>query len=169
MTGAGSEAELHEYAWRVIVYIDERDGKQIRGAVAPHRAAAKQYVAEQYELGGVTITGWEDCYVPRATWDCPVCGTNEAMTERLNMRGDHDWECMVCFSRAWGEPMEFNRIEEGGYEPTVTEIDWIAEQDRSVHDWRTLAFYAAYPFLLVGGLLIRDLLRLIKWVSSKRP
>jgi len=105
--------ELHEYHWRVIVWIEERDGKQVTGAMAPHRAGAKKYVAEQYDLGGATITDWGRCYVPRPRWDCPVCGVHEGMSKQPNMRGDHDWECLNCMSKAWGEPMEFDRIKEG--------------------------------------------------------
>jgi len=100
---------LPRWHWRVIVHTDER-GKLILGAHEPHRAAAKQYVADRLDID---VTEWRRTYVPAPTWDCPVCGTHEGATEQPNLRGDHDWECMVCGSRFWGEPMDWDRIEEG--------------------------------------------------------
>ena len=101
-------SELPDWHWRVIIHVDGE--KEILGAYEPTRARAKQYVADR--VTG-TITHWEDTYIPRASWDCPVCHCHEAMIEQPNLRGDHDWECMNCLSKAWGEPMEFDAIHEG--------------------------------------------------------
>jgi len=88
-------------------------GKKILGAYEPTRAKAKQYVAENLQGD---IESWGETYIPRASWDCPVCNVHEGMIEQPNLRGDHDWECMNCMSKAWGEPMEFDKIVEGDAE-----------------------------------------------------
>jgi hypothetical protein len=101
--------ELPDWHWRIIVYLEDT-GKDVLGAYEPTRAQAKQYVAAK--MGG-DIESWGECYVPRATWDCPVCNVHEGMTEQPNLRGDHDWECLNCMSKAWGEPLDWDKIVEG--------------------------------------------------------
>jgi len=100
---------MKDWHYRVIVQTDER-GELILGAYERHRAAAKQYVQERLDI---PVTEWKRCYIAPSTWDCPVCHTHEGMTKQPNMRGSHDWECMVCFSKAWGEPMDWEKIVEG--------------------------------------------------------
>lgn len=106
-------SELPNWHWRVIVETEER-GELILGALEPHRAAAKRYCQENLEI---PVTEWGRTYIPRPSWDCPVCGVHEGASKAPNLRGEHDWECDVCFSRMWGEPMDWNRIEEGNHVP----------------------------------------------------
>jgi hypothetical protein len=101
--------ELPNWHWRVIVYLDGQ--KEYFGAYEPTRAAAKNYVARRLDA---EITDWVECYIPRASWDCPVCHVHEGMIKQPNLRNGHDWECMNCFAKAWGEPMEFDKIKESG-------------------------------------------------------
>lgn len=110
---ATHRSELPDWHWRVVVYTEER-GKLILGAMEPHRAAAKQYVADQLEID---VTGWKSTYVPRPSWDCPECGTHEGATKQPNLRGDHDWECLNCGSKFWGEPMDWDKIVTGSRVP----------------------------------------------------
>lgn len=104
---------LPDWHWRIIVYTEER-GELVLGAYEPTRAAAKQYVADRLELD---VVEWRRTYVPRPSWDCPVCNVHEGANKVPNLRGSYDWECNVCGSKFWGEPMEWDRIEEGSRAP----------------------------------------------------
>jgi hypothetical protein len=46
------------------------------------------------------------------SWDCPICGTNEAMREEPRLHGNHDWACYVCGAKGWGEPMDWDYLSE---------------------------------------------------------
>jgi len=103
--------ELPDWRWRVIVYLEERDTKQILASRASHRAGAKQDVYDRVTTHAGTITDWGDVYIPRPSWDCPECGTHEALNKLPNLRDDHDWECFVCGLRAYGEPMDWDQLD----------------------------------------------------------
>lgn len=104
---------LPDWMWRVIVETDER-GELILLAHEPHRAAAKRFVRNQLEI---PVQTWGETYILPETWDCPVCGTHEGATKAPNLRGDYDWECLSCGSKLWGEPMDWDRIQEGPHVP----------------------------------------------------
>lgn len=105
--------DLPDWHWRVIVTLEDREGEQILGAAEPTRAAAKRDVHDRVHGAGGQITEWVETYVPRPSWDCPVCGVSEGMMGMPNLRGDHDWECMNCGSMAWGGPVEFDKVVRG--------------------------------------------------------
>lgn len=107
------EKKLPEWYWRVIVYTEER-GELILGAYEPHRAAAKSYTQSRLD---VDVAEWRRTYIPRPSWDCPVCGVHEGASKVPNLREDHDWECLNCGSEMWGEPMEWDKIREGPWVP----------------------------------------------------
>jgi len=100
-----------EWAWTVVYNTTEKY-YDIRSVRAPHRAAAKQQVAKWYADSDEDITDWERCYVPRPTWDCPICGGNEAMRERPNCKTPPSWECLRCGTYGWGGPMEWDYLSE---------------------------------------------------------
>ena len=102
---------LPDWHWRVIVYTEER-GELILGAYEPHRAAAKHHVEDRLDI---EVVEWRRTYIPRPSWDCPVCGVHEGAMKMPNLRGDYDWECQNCGSKFWGEPMDWDRIEEGSW------------------------------------------------------
>lgn len=104
--------------WRVICTLDCRTGEQIFGAHAPHRAGAKQRVAELLD-DECTVTDWGRAYIPRASWDCPSCRTHEAMTSVPNMRGKWDWECTCCSYRTVGHPQDPEQEVSAGGEADV--------------------------------------------------
>lgn len=91
--------------WRVVLRLDVRDGEQIYGDHAPHRAAAKKRVRKLLD-DDCTVTEWVDTYIPRPSWDCPNCRTHECMSTVPNMRGKWDWECMCCRYRTVGHPQD---------------------------------------------------------------
>jgi len=105
--------ELPDWHWRVIVYTEER-GELILSAMEPTRGAAKQYIARKLEID---VLEWRKCYIPRPSWDCPVCGLHEGATKTPNLRGDYDWECLHCGSKFWGEPMDWDKINRGSRVP----------------------------------------------------
>lgn len=105
--------DLPDWYWRVVVYTDEC-GELVLSAMEPHRTAAKQYIVDQLE---VEVVEWRRCYIPRPSWDCPVCGVHEGASKVPNLRGDYDWECLSCRSKMWGEPMDWDRIDEGTHLP----------------------------------------------------
>lgn len=104
---------LPDWYWYVVVNTEER-GELILGAMEPHRSAAKKYVQRRLEI---PVQEWVRTYIPRPSWDCPACGVHEGATKQPNLRGSHDWECMNCGSKMWGEPMEWDRIKEGPWVP----------------------------------------------------
>jgi len=102
---------LPDWTWFVVVRLADRDGEQALHARAPTRAAAKRNASERVESGGGTVTEWVRTYIPRPSWDCPECHTHESLTKLPNLRGSHDWECMVCGLLAYGEPMDWGRLD----------------------------------------------------------
>jgi len=102
---------LPDWHWRVICRLVDRGGEQVLTARAPTRAAAKRDVHDRVTSAGGTITEWKRTYIPAPSWDCPYCGTSEALVELPNLRGDHDWECRVCGLRAWGEPTNWDKFD----------------------------------------------------------
>ena len=102
---------LETWIWHV-VYSTEEKRRNVHSVEARHRAGAKQQVANWYSDIEESITHWERCYVPRPSWDCPICGTHEAMSKRPNLLTPPDWECMVCRTWGWGNPMDWEYLSE---------------------------------------------------------
>jgi len=96
----------HEWFWRVVYTESGEWRSSVRSVKAPHRAAAKQAVASHYD----EPLDFERCYVPRPSWDCPICGASEGLSERPTMRQPPDWECLNCGTYAWGEPMDWEYL-----------------------------------------------------------
>ena len=96
----------------MVVYSTGDSYQDVMSVYAPHRAAAKQQVVDRYADTDVEITEWDRCYVPRPTWDCPICGTHESMAKRPNLRTPPDWACRVCGTKGWGEPMNWEYLSE---------------------------------------------------------
>jgi rubrerythrin len=96
----------------MVVYDTTETRRDVLSVEAPHRAAAKRRVAERYAEAEESITAFEDCYVPRPTWDCPICGTHESMAKRPNLRSPPEWECRVCGTYGWGEPRDWAYLSE---------------------------------------------------------
>lgn len=97
-----------EWLWRVVYTLPGEWREKIRSIRAPHRAAAKQTIAEHYDE---SLT-FERCYIPRPSWDCPICGGSEGMTKRPNMESPPNWECFNCGCLGWGEPRDWEYLSE---------------------------------------------------------
>jgi len=96
----------------LVVYSTADTYHDVTSVRAPHRAAAKQQVADRYAGTGVEITDWDRCFVPKPSWDCPICGTHESMAKRPNLKTPPDWECRVCGTYGWGDPMDWEYLSE---------------------------------------------------------